>query len=54
MGLLEDFGNMAKQMASGNASAADVHSAYDQVAPEVNAAGHANARRSARRPPPRR
>jgi hypothetical protein len=55
MGLLEDLGNMAKQMASGNASAADVHSAYDQVAPEVPpdtlAEGISHAFRSDQTPP---
>ena len=35
MGLLDDLGNIAKQMASGNASPADVHSAYDQLARAV-------------------
>ena len=31
MGLLDNLGDLAKQFAGGNAPAADVHSAYDQV-----------------------
>jgi hypothetical protein len=55
MGLLENLGNIAKQMASGNASAADVHAAYDQVAPNVPqeslAEGISHAFRSDQTPP---
>jgi hypothetical protein len=32
MGILDDFGNLAKQFASGNATPSDIHVAYDQVA----------------------
>ncbi|MGH9442426.1 MAG: hypothetical protein ACRD16_09125 [Thermoanaerobaculia bacterium] len=35
MGLLDDLGDLAKQFAAGNAPAADVHSAYDQVSKAV-------------------
>ena len=35
MGLLDNLSKIAQQMASGNASTADVHSAYDQVAQVV-------------------
>ena len=35
MGLLDDIGNLAKQFTAGQADAAQVHSAYDQVAPSV-------------------
>ena len=35
MGLLDNLSNIAKQMAAGNASAADVHSTFDQVAQAV-------------------
>jgi hypothetical protein len=35
MGILDDFGNIAKQFATGNASASDVHAAYDQVAQDL-------------------
>ena len=35
MGLLDNLSNIASQLASGNASAADVHSTYDQVAHAV-------------------
>ncbi|MEP6994134.1 MAG: hypothetical protein ABI968_06380 [Acidobacteriota bacterium] len=35
MGLLDNLGNLARELASGNASEADVHSAYDQVAHTV-------------------
>jgi hypothetical protein len=35
MGLLDNLSNIASQLASGNASAADVHSTYDQVARAV-------------------
>ena len=35
MGLLDNLSNIASQLASGNASPADVHSTYDQVARAV-------------------
>jgi hypothetical protein len=35
MGLLDNLANIANQFSSGNASAADVHSTYDQVARTV-------------------
>jgi hypothetical protein len=35
MGLLDNLANIANQFSSGNASAADVHSTYDQVAHTV-------------------
>jgi hypothetical protein len=35
MGLLDNLSSIASQLASGNASAADVHSTYDQVAQAV-------------------
>lgn len=35
MGLLDNLSNIASQLASGSASAADVHSTYDQVAHTV-------------------
>jgi hypothetical protein len=35
MGLLDNLSNIANELASGNASAADVHSTYDQVAHTV-------------------
>ena len=35
MGLLDNLSNIANELASGNASAADVHSTYDQVARAV-------------------
>ena len=35
MGLLDNLSNIANELASGNASAADVHSTYDQVAQAV-------------------
>lgn len=31
MGLLDDLGDLAKQFTAGNAPAADLHRAYDQV-----------------------
>jgi len=35
MGLMDDLGKLAQQFASGTASEADVHDAYDQAAPAV-------------------
>jgi len=35
MGILDDLGDLAKQFAGGNAPAADVHAAYDQVSRTV-------------------
>jgi hypothetical protein len=35
MGILDDLGGLARQFASGNAPAADVHAAYDQVSQTV-------------------
>src|SRR5713101_8734007 len=35
MGLLDNLGTLVKQATSGNASTADIHAAYDQVAGAV-------------------
>ena len=35
MGLLDEIGGLVNQYTAGNASSADVHSAYDRVAPAV-------------------
>ena len=35
MSLMDDLGNLARQFASGNASEADVHNAFDRAAPSV-------------------
>ena len=35
MSLMDDLGNLARQFASGNASEADVHGAFDRAAPSV-------------------
>ena len=35
MSLMDDLGNLARQFASGNASEADVHNAFDRTAPSV-------------------
>ena len=55
MGLLDNLSNIASQLASGNASAADVHSTYDQVARAVPqgelAGGLSEAFRSDQTPP---
>jgi len=55
MGLLDNLSNIASQLASGNASAADVHSTYDQVAHAVPqgelAGGLSEAFRSDQTPP---
>jgi hypothetical protein len=55
MGILDDLGNLAKQMASGNASVDDVDAAYDQVAHAVPqgdlADGIAHAFKSDQTPP---
>jgi len=55
MGLLDNLSNIASQLASGNASAADVHSTYDQVAHTVPqgelAGGLSEAFRSDQTPP---
>ena len=55
MSLIDNLGDIAKQMASGNASPADVHGAYDQVAQTVPAGsladGLSHAFRSDQTPP---
>jgi len=55
MGLLDNLANIANQFSSGNASAADVHSTYDQVAHTVPhgdlADGLSQAFRSEQTPP---
>ena len=55
MGLLDNLSNIASQLASGNASAADVHSTYDEVSRAVPhgelAGGLSEAFRSDQTPP---
>src|SRR5437667_12482648 len=51
MGLLDNLSNIANELASGNASAADVHSTYDQVAQAELADGLSAAFRSDQTPP---
>ncbi len=43
MSLLDDLGGLVNQFAAGNASSADVHSTYDEVAPTVPRATLADA-----------
>ena len=43
MSLMDDLGNLARQFASGNASEADVHGAFDRTAPSVPQASLATA-----------